>query len=194
MKTYLDNGTGPLIVTQDMLELGYENTFLAGYFEPGSPLLQKINTPANSRRDVYLDPDFYNQTVPSETGDLLKRIYQCSLNPEKVLFDGQVTQSECGTMLEFLRNNRIGALIESGLPPSAIAAHKHGWVVAMDGYLHTMSDAGVVYTPGGDFVLVIFIHTEEQLVFEVGERVFARLSQSIYNFYNLDNQMAWLVD
>jgi beta-lactamase class A len=194
MKTYLDNATGPLVVTQDMLELGYKNTFLAGYFEPGSPLLRNITTPANSRRDVYLDPDFYNQTVPSEAGDLLMRIYQCSLDPEKSIFNGQVTQTECETMLEFLRNNRIGALMESGLPPSAIAAHKHGWVVALDGYLHTMSDAGVIYTPGRDFVLVIFIHTEEQLVFETGERIFARLSQSIYNFYNLNDQMAWLVD
>ncbi|MGB4595169.1 MAG: serine hydrolase [Anaerolineaceae bacterium] len=194
MKTYLDNNRGPLIVTEDMQELGYQNTFLAGYFEPGSPLLRKFDTPANSRRDVYLDPDFYNQTVPSEAGDLLMRIYQCSLDPAQPLFDGQVTQTECETMLGFLRNNRIGALIESGLPPSAVAAHKHGWVVALDGYLHTMSDAGVIYTPGGDFVLVIFIHTEEQLVFETGERIFARLSQSIYNFYNLNDQMAWLVD
>ena len=194
MKTYLDNGTGPLVVTQDLLELGYKNTFLAGYFEPGSPLLRNITTPANSRRDVYLDPDFYNQTVPSEAGDLLMRIYQCSLDPEKAFFDGQVTQTECETMLEFLRNNRIGALMESGLPPSATAAHKHGWVVALDGFLHTMSDAGVIYTPGGDFVLVIFIHTEEQLVFETGERIFAKLSQSIYNFYNLNDQIAWLVD
>ncbi len=194
MKTYLDNNRGPLIVTEDLRELGYQNTFLAGYFEPGSPLLRRFETPANARRDVYLDPDFYNQTVPSEAGDLLKRIYQCSLEPAAAMFAGQVTQSECETMLGFLRDNRIGALIESGLPPTAVAAHKHGWVVALDGYLHTMSDAGVVYTPGGDFVLVIFIHTEEQLVFEVGERIFARLSQSIYNFYNLSDQMAWLVD
>jgi len=55
-----------------------------------------------------------------------------------------------------------------------------------------MSDAGVVYTPGGDYVLVIFVHTDEQLIFEVGERIFARLSQSIYNFYNVNSQMPWL--
>lgn len=194
MKTYLDNTSGPLIVTRDMAELGFKNTFLAGYFEPGSPLLQKFDTPANTRRDVYLDPDFYNQTVPSETGSLLEYMYQCSLDPSFSLFEGQVTQTECETMLSFLRDNRIGALFESGLPPSATAAHKHGWVVDLDGYLHTMSDAGVIYTPQADFVLVVFIHTEEQLVFEVGERVFARLSQSIYNFYNLNDQMAWLAD
>lgn len=191
MKTYLNAQTGPLVVMQDLLDLGYENTFLAGYFEPGSPLLRQCTTPANSRRDVYLDPDTYNQTVPSEIGDLLKRMYRCSLDPTQAMFDGAVTQSECEEMMSYLKANQIGALIESGVPPEATVAHKHGWVVALDGYLHTMSDAGVVYTPGGDYVLVIFVHTDEQLIFEVGERIFARLSQSIYNFYNVNSQMPW---
>lgn len=45
MKAYLDNNRGPLMVTADLRELGYQNTFLAGYFEPGSPLLERITTP-----------------------------------------------------------------------------------------------------------------------------------------------------
>src|SRR5690606_13703175 len=104
--------------------------FLAGYFYAGAPLLQRFNTPANSRTDVYLDPDFYNQTVPSEIGDLLTRVYHCAHSEsgsENGLFDGQVSPSECQTMLDMLGQNKIGALIEAGLPPEASAAHKHGW-------------------------------------------------------------------
>src|SRR5690606_10571652 len=180
MSSYLDENLGPLLVTEDMQSLGYQNTFLAGYFYSGAPLLQRFSTPANSRTDVYLDPDFYNQTVPSEIGDLLTRIYRCAHAAgasQTALFDGQVSQTECQLMLDLLGQNKIGALIEAGLPPQASAAHKHGWTSDLDGLLHTMSDAGIVSTPGGDYVLIIFINSTRQLVFDEGNWLFARLSQ-----------------
>lgn len=191
MKAYMDNNSGPLMVTADLRELGYQNTFLAGYFEPGSPLLEKIGTPANSRRDVYLDPDFYNQTVPSEAGDLLARIYRCSAGEVQALFPGQVTADECTMMLDYLKGNKILALLEAGLPPEATIAHKHGWTNEIDGLIHTMSDSAVVFTPGGDYVLVVFAHTQEQFLYDPANRLFARLSQSIYNAYNPDHQAYW---
>ena len=191
MKAYMDNDSGPLMVTADMRDLGYQNTFLAGYFEPGSPLLESITTPANSRTDVYLDPDFYNQTVPSETGDLLANIYRCAAGTEQDLFSGQVTAQECSLMLDFLKGNKILALLEAGLPPEATIAHKHGWTNEIDGLIHTMSDSAVIFTPGGDYVLVIFAHTQEQFLYDPANRLFARLSQSIYNAYNPDRQAYW---
>ena len=190
MKAYMDNDSGPLMVTADLRELGYQNTFLAGYFEPGSPLLERISTPANQRRDIFLDPDFYNQTVPSETGDLLWNIYRCA-NQNELMFNGQVTTSECQQMLGYLLENRIHALIEAGLPPEGRTAHKHGWTNDLDGLIHTISDSGVVYTPGGDFVLVIFAYTEEQFLYDTANQLFAKLSQSIYNAYNPEQQAAW---
>jgi len=191
MKAYMDNDSGPLMVTADLRELGYQNTFLAGYFEPGSPLLERISTPANARRDVYLDPDFYNQTVPSEAGDLLAKIYRCAAGNEQKLFPGLVSANECTLMLDYLKGNKILALLEAGLPPEAVIAHKHGWTNEIDGLIHTMSDSAVVFTPGGDYVLVIFAHTQEQFLYDPANRLFARLSQSIYNAYNPDRQAYW---
>lgn len=193
MRYLMDETHGPLVVTRDMRELGYQNTFMAGYFLPGSVLLERIETPANSRRDIYLDPDFFNQTVPSEMGDLLARIYRCSSGTE-LLFEGSVSEAECKSMLELMSKNQIGVLIEAGLPPEARAAHKHGWVVDTDGLLRTMSDSGVIFTPGGDYVAVFFIHTPQQLLFERGNRIIARLSQTLYNAYNLNAQTAWLYE
>lgn len=190
MKAYMDNDTGPLMVTSDLRELGYQNTFLAGYFDPGSPLLERVNTPANQRRDIFLDPDFYNQTVPSEAGDLLWRIYRCA-NHNELLFNGEVTASECQQMLTYLLANRIHALIEAGLPPEGRAAHKHGWTNDLDGLIHTISDSAVVYTPGGDYVLVIFAYTANQFLYVTANQLFAKLSQSIYNAYNPEHQAAW---
>jgi beta-lactamase class A len=48
-----------------------------------------------------------------------------------------------------------------------------------------MSDAGIVFTRGGDYVLSIFLYHPVQLVFEPANELFAQISQAIYNFYNL---------
>ena len=191
MKAYLDNQRGPLMVTADMRELGYQNTFLAGYFEPGSPLLEQISTPANQRRDIFLDPDLYNQTVPSEVGDLLAKIYRCSKDPNQALFNGQITSTECTMMLDYLKENKIHQLLETGLAPEATIAHKHGWTNETDGLLHTISDSAVISTPGGDYVLVVFAYKSDQFLFDEGNWLFGKLSQIIYNSYNPENQAFW---
>ncbi|HPX65094.1 MAG TPA: hypothetical protein PLW45_00650, partial [Anaerolineaceae bacterium] len=54
----------------------------------------------------------------------------------------------------------------------------------LDGLIHSISDVGIVYSPGGNYVLVIFIYSENQILFDHGNLLFARLSQSIYNAYN----------
>lgn len=197
MSTYLDEARGPLIVSEDLQALGMENTFLAGYFYLGAPVLKLYETPANTRQDVYLDPDVYNQTVPSEAGELLTAIYRCAINEANLLtttFPGEISQAECQLMVDILSANQIGLLIEAGLPPDALAAHKHGWVQELDGLLHSMSDAAIVFTPGGDYILTVFIHDAERLDFDQGNRLIARLSQTVYNFFNITDQAYWWFD
>lgn len=199
MQNYLDITRGPLMVTEDLQELGYKNTFLAGYFYVGAPLLQLYKTPANTRTDVYLDPDVYNQATAAEIGDLLAQVYYCATIPQAdtrlaQVFGTNLSQAECQNILELLSNNKIGLLIEAGLPPQGSVAHKHGWTSELDGLLHSMSDAGVVYTPGGNFALVISIYTPDQLVFYDGNWLFARLSQTIYNAFNVDDQAYWWIE
>ena len=71
METTMDTYLGPLQVTEDLRQLGLENTFLAGMFYIGAPLLVRVETPANTRADIYTDPDPYNQTTPVDMGMLL---------------------------------------------------------------------------------------------------------------------------
>ena len=66
----IDAVRGPLLVTNDMASLGFENTYIAGYFYLGAPLLNLYQTPANRRQDINVDPDVYNQTTPQEIGEL----------------------------------------------------------------------------------------------------------------------------
>lgn len=196
MENIIGGTTAPLTVTRDMQErLDLKNTFLAGYFYFGAPLLNLYTTPANTRPDVNLDPDIYNQTTTSDMGRLLTGIYQCSRGEENLLtkgFGSEITPFKCTAMLDILSKNKIGVLSEAGVPDGTRVAHKHGWTEESDGFLHTVSDAGVVYSPGGDFVFVIFLYDQNQLLFDPADAAIARLVQVIYNYYNPRAQARWL--
>lgn len=186
MERVIDRTRGPLLVTEDMQALGLENTFLAGQFYPGAPLLAAVQTPANQRSDVNTDPDVYNQTTPSDMGMLLEDIYQCTTTGGGALtavFPGEFSQAECQTMITYLTRNKLPSLITAGLPEGTRIAHKHGWVTYF-GVMNTLGDAGIVYTPGGNYVLVIFLHHPEQLIWEPASQLVAELSRAVYNYYN----------
>jgi beta-lactamase class A len=180
----------PLAVTEDMRALGLENTFLAGYFSFGSPLLELIETPANTRAAIFTDPDPYSQTTPSDIGMLLEDIYQCAQTGGGALpavFPGQITQAMCQSMNTYLVNNRLPVLLTAGLPEATPIAHKHGWVT-VNGVINTIGDAGIVYTPGGNYIMVVFLYHPQQLIWEPASELVAELSRAVYNFYNLPQQ------
>jgi len=191
----LDQFRGPLVVTEDMRKIGLENTFLAGFFcsaEFPCPLLEKISTPANQRVDVFTDPDPFNQTTPSEAGMLLADIYQCATAGGGALiaaFPDKINSQICQTMIGYLAADKIGVLIEAGVPEGTQVAHKHGWITEpSSGVIKNISDAGIVYTPGGNYVLVLYAFHPVQTVWEPVSTLFAQMSQAVYNFYNVPTQ------
>jgi hypothetical protein len=191
MEKELDPTHGPLRVSDDMKTLGLENTFLAGFFAPGSPLLYRYTTPANSRADINADPDPYSQTTPGEIGMLLVDLYECSLNGGGALvaaFPNEITQAKCQVMIDTLVKDRMGQLIQGGVPDGTRVAHKHGWVTDAFYVIHDMSDAAIVFTPGGNYVLTVFLYHPVQLVFEPNDQLIRDISRAVYNFYNLPAQ------
>ena len=188
----LDALRGPLVVTEDMRKIGLQNTFLAGFFcsaEFPCPLLQKIDTPANQRTDVFTDPDAFNQTTPSDIGMLLADIYQCAETSGGALiaaFPDKINSEICQQMISFLAADKIGVLIEAGVPEGTQVAHKHGWISEpTSGVIQNISDAAIVYTPGGNYVLVIYAYHPVQTVWEPVSELFAQMSQAVYNYYNI---------
>ncbi len=186
---------GPLIVTEDLQKVGLKNSFIAGFFcDPFNPcpLLRRFSTPANQRIDVFTDPDPYNQTTTSDMGMLLADIYQCATTGGGALvatFPGQITQEVCQQMITFLAADKIGVLIEAGVPEGTQVAHKHGWISdAGSGVIKNISDSAIVYTPGGNYVLVMYAYHPVQAVWEPVSGLFAQLSQIVYNYFNLPTQ------
>lgn len=191
MMNRIDINTGPLIVSQNMKTIGLQDTFLAGFFAPGSPLLQQFVTPANSRTDVFTDPDSYNQTTPVDIGSLMADLYQCATSSGGALiaaFPDKINSQICQQIIAYLSTDKIGVLIEAGIPEGTQIAHKHGWITNNDGVIRNFSDAAIVYSAGGNFILSIYAYHPVQIVFDNANLLFANIGNAIYNFYNLPTQ------
>jgi beta-lactamase class A len=187
MKTVLDEVRGPLIVTQDMQAIGLKNTFLAGYFALGSPMLETFKTPANQRVDVNTDPDPYSQTTPFDIGQLLVDIYQCAhsgTGPLTTAFGQDMNQTKCQEIIDYLKKDRQPYLITAGLPEGTPIAHKHGYG-SFQGIIHTIGDAALVFSPGGDYVLSVYMDNRDLLLWDTANLLIARLSTVVYNYYNV---------
>ena len=183
----IDSNLAPMIVTDDLQRLGLNNTFWGGYFYFGAPLLQRYETPANQRQDINTNPDIYVQTAPSDLGILMEDIYRCAEQGGGALiaaFPGEITQTECKLMVTYMTRNQIAVLIQAGVPSGTTVAHKHGWANEEDGLIHTIGDSALVYSPGGNYVLTIFIHHPVQAVFDPVNALFAELSEATFNFFN----------
>jgi len=180
----IDDARGPLLVTETMRELGFENTFIAGYYYLGAPLLQIYSTPANSRVDIDTNPDIYTQTTASEMGILLSDIYTCANyggGSLMAVFPEDITSYECQEMLDLLSDNKIGVLLEAGVPDGTRVAHKHGW---RSSPLDMVGDAGIIFSPGGDYVLSVYLWNSVEMVWEPTSGLVADLSKAVYNYFN----------
>ena len=87
-------------------------------------------------------------------------------------------------MVTYLTKNKMPSLLEAGLPEGTQIAHKHGWVTN-NGTINLIGDAGIVYTPGGDYVISIFLYHPDQLLWEASSGLVRDISRAVYNFFNL---------
>jgi beta-lactamase class A len=192
MKLLIDPNIGPLGVSDDMEALGLKDTFLGGMFYLHAPLLKAFQTPANTRTDVNTSPDTYSQTTPAEMGSLLDDIYQCAQTGGgtfAAVFPGQISQSDCKSMISYLTQDEQAGLFREGLPDGTQIAHKHGWLDdETTQTIDLMADAGIVFTPGGNYILTMYIASDSQILYPTGDSLYINISRSVYNYFNLTSQ------
>ncbi|MBM4463968.1 MAG: hypothetical protein FJ014_00105 [Chloroflexi bacterium] len=166
-------------LNETMKLIGLVNTFMATPYDT-AVLPQHIRTPANQRTDVNTNPDPFMQTTPQDMGRLLEMIYQCAKGGGTLIaaYPDELTPDECQAMLDMMSQNRIEALIEAGVPEGTRVAHKNGWVGDSHG------DAGIVFTPGGDYVLCIYMYRPGWLEWDVSSPLMARISEATYKYFN----------
>lgn len=175
-----DNLAGAGQVTALMHTLGLVNTFIALPYEATPERPVTITTPANSHAGVTTQADPARQTTPADMGQLLQMIYQCARNGGALLaaLPDRLTPAECRELLETLSAVRSGNLLETGLPPEARLAHCPAWST------DTHADAGIIFSPGGDYVVAVFIWRSEYLDWAVSAPLIADLNTVVYNYFN----------
>lgn len=175
---------GASMVTNTMQELGLQNTFMLTPYD-GQPLAgqRTPTTPANSVDSLRTAPDPLMQTTSEDLGTLLSMIYFCAEGMGGALtavYPEQITQAECQQMVNVMAQNKIGSLIEEGVPPETQVAHRHGWI------RDTHGDAGIVYSEGGDYIIVQILYQFDLLEWPVSAPLLAEISRATYNYFNFD--------
>jgi beta-lactamase class A len=174
------------ILTESMQRLGLVNTFIVTpYEEPSRAGKATLATPANSRTDVSTNPDVAMQSTAEDIGTLLSMIYYCTKSGGTLLavYPDQLKPEECQAILDVLELNTEGNLIRFGVPETVPVPHKHGWAT------NTHGDAGIVFSPGGAYVLVEYLSQPltDWLVVEVSFPILREISWATYNYFNPQN-------
>jgi hypothetical protein len=174
-----DAARGARLVNEFVQALGLTNTYFNCPYDEqtGGRCRQVENLEDNPRSD----PDPYRQTTTEDIGTLLAMLYYCAEQGGGALiavYGPDLTPAKCQLVLAALETNRIDSLIEEGVPDSVTVAHRHAW------QNDTYADAGIVFSPGGDYVLVEIMHKPGWLAWTVSSPLMADVSQATYNFFN----------
>lgn len=91
------------------------------------------------------------------------------------LYDGQLVDAASSQqMLERLKRQRLNSKIPSELPDEVFVAHKTG---ELDGDSH---DAGIVYAPGGEYVLVVLSRSDDR---DAANARISAISKAVYDHF-----------
>jgi uncharacterized protein YraI len=179
-----DAFAGARYTTDTMRGLGLNHTFITAPFRDDPKSTPPPVTPVKTTADqITTSPDLYNQTTPADLGQLLGAVYACAFDGGGLLnatYPGAFTATECRQMIRLMSANRIGVMIEAGLPDTdgVFVAHKHGWIP------QAMGDAGIVFSPGGDFVFVSMLYERPAMTWNNEFGKVSEMTRTLYNFYN----------
>ncbi|MGC8779676.1 MAG: serine hydrolase [Anaerolineae bacterium] len=173
-----DIDAGVATLNRSLRRLGLQNTFMAAAFERTGPT---VRTPANTRRDIWADPDPYIQTTPREIGLLMQMLVECARGGGTLLaaYRDQISQAECQQIVDYLRLNEASDMILAGVPKGTQAIHRYGY--AGD----TRGDVAAIWGPAGPYVLSIFLYQRSWLDANLASGTMADLSKIVWSYFTL---------
>jgi hypothetical protein len=67
-----------------------------------------------------------------------------------------------------------------------VVAHKHGFTNWLEGARgpDTVGDAGIVYTPGGDYVIAVFVYRADDPAWDEFTSIIGDINEAVYNYFN----------
>jgi beta-lactamase class A len=142
--------------------------------------------------DTKADP--FNQITAEDMAVALQAIYDCAKFNTGLLsiYPDNFTQTECQQMLELMRGNTIGRLLELGTPQGTPIAHKNGWGGTQKSGAN-VGDAGIVFSPNGDYLIVVYIWEYRANQDGIGSldawKALEGISRITYNYFNSDKPL-----
>ncbi|MCX7859351.1 MAG: class A beta-lactamase-related serine hydrolase [Chloroflexus sp.] len=128
------------------------------------------------------------RATPYAMGQLYRMIDECARGSGVLLEKFELLNPDrCQEMLDLLAENADDTRMVAGIPQGVRVEHKSGWIE------HTQADAGIVRSPGGDYVLAIYVYKplgdlwawpDEVLGGAIAD--FSRLVYTAYNPIRLD--------
>ena len=167
-------------VTRFLQRMGLANSFMAAPYDSNTPV-PRISTAANSRSDFSADPDPYMQTTPKEIGLLLEMLATCAEGGGAMLaaYPQDLTAAECAEVIKLLELNPITTFIKAGLPEGTRLAHKHGFSN------ENQSDAGIIWGPGGTFVVSISVYQPTWVEYRHSHPLMADITKATWDYFSL---------
>ncbi|NTU82736.1 MAG: serine hydrolase [Chloroflexales bacterium] len=175
-------------------DLGLENLYLYVPYEATDFIKQnKVKYKCGPKDPVgeppYTETGCALRANPYAIAQVYKAIDACA-NGEGVLLEtfDLLSADRCQEMLDRLATNGDKSRLVAGLPKGTRAEHKSGWIS------DTQADNGVIRTPGGDYVISVYIYKQaptpdaiwpdEQMTPVIA--AFSRLAYTAYNPIKLD--------
>ncbi len=179
-----DATAGAQAVTGFLQSLGLGNMYMVAPFKinpDATPV--PVRAPTTNADQVRAQPDIANQMTVDDMGWLLNGLYQCAFSnsgPLLTTLPGAFDQRECRQMIDVMSENNLEQplLMSAGVPASIRVAHKHGWTA------DTHGAAGIAFTPGGDYALVVTLHNPTWLDFSESFPLITDISRTVYNYFN----------
>jgi beta-lactamase class A len=169
-----------------LADLGLKNTFLYVPFESGDFIKlykTKFKTgPAKGGEAPFIKASNTLRTTPFEMAQIYIDLEQCSQGKGLLLekYSENLSAARCKEMIGWLETNGDRTRMLSGLPKDAKVAHKSGWIPP-----EIQADAGIVRSPGGDFVLSIYLYQPgERYPDSAVKSLLGSVARLVYSYYN----------
>lgn len=191
-----DEYKGAAKVTEMLQSLGLGNMYIIAPFKVPNATPVPVRAPTTQADQTRALPDYSNQLTVDNMGWLLASIYQCANTGDGALISklpGQFDSRECRQMLNIMSSNNLGEplMMSAGVPANTRVAHKHGYID------DTHGNAGIVFSPGGDYALVVAMHGPVWLEATETFPLISDLSRTIYNYMNPtapdDSNRSWSI-
>lgn len=139
-------------------QLGLEHTYLYVPYESVDYIAQnkpkyRCGPKGAVGEKPYTEMGACLRATPRAIAKIYQLIDQCA-NGEGVLLDefAKLSPERCQEMLDRLETNGDKTRMVAGVPAGVRVEHKSGWIEDMQ------ADAGTVRSPGGDYVLAVYIY------------------------------------